>query len=287
MKTWSTMQVAWWFMILTMLCRTTVGSSSSSSGLYTSVTALDKYGNSVQLRHARESSSRYGTLIVAARSSTEVVVVSLFTPRPGVLTHSRSVLERVSSIDPESTMMICTGVKADASWLVRLMREYSSRAWERYNVAPSPSRVADALSEAFLSFMGYDRSLEWHDGVGPVIMDSGDEDDVSNQWARPLGVQALVVSPTASHVVLVEPSGVQHTHLAYAIGRESDSVNTQLMKRFKANLDTQEVRDLLVEVVRNVMQDSSRRIKDETQIVVEILSSQGVDLSCEPLQSKS
>jgi len=280
----------YWVCIITAFCLFLCGSVAASPSPYASVTALDKYGHSVQLRHAGRAASKFGRLVVAARSNSNentVVVVSIRTPKPGIIlpgnNSNHGVLQQVFS--DADLWMVCTGVKPDANWLLQQMRDYSKRIWERYDVAPSQTRLADALSEALLNFMGYDRKVEWHDGAGPVIINKDDQ-----SWARPLGVSTLVVTPF-SKIILVEASGVQHVLRAYAIGRDSDLVNQQLKGKYKSDMRTEEVKDLLVDVVRTALlkeaNDAAYSPDKKVELVVEVVSAGGVKVDTIPLSDIS
>jgi hypothetical protein len=150
---------------------TTVGAStaadvtSSSSSSYTSMRALDKFGNAVPLKHAREAAVRHGRLVVAAATAatqtspfssasspisppqnpenSEIVVVSvgnrslvssLTLPLAFAATTTTN-HNHNHHIDP-MVAMCCTGVKSDADWLTRQMQAYVSKVWERYDLHP-------------------------------------------------------------------------------------------------------------------------------------------------------
>lgn len=252
-----------------------------SSSSYTPVTALDKYGNSIQLKHAREAASRHGRLIVAARSSREVVVVvSIYTPKLGQLTTSSSsspsVLQRLLLGDT-SLYLACTGVKADATWLVQTMRRYSIRLWERYDVANlTPTRISQAISQALLGFMGYDRSQEYHDGVTV-----GGADTKNDSWARPLGIQTLIVSPHS--LILVEPSGIAQPDMEYvAVGKESAAIQRVLQERYRSDASAEEIQELVINIIRETVEGQA-----SAELVVEVVSKDGVEVSSVPLRPQA
>jgi 20S proteasome alpha/beta subunit len=254
-----------------------------SSSSYTPVTALDKYGNSIQLKHAREAASRHGRLIVAARSSREVVVVvSIYTPKLGQLTtssssSSSSVLQRLLLGDT-SLYLACTGVKADATWLVQTMRRYSIRLWERYDVANlTPTRISQAISQALLGFMGYDRSQEYHDGVTVGV----GADTKNDSWARPLGIQTLIVSPHS--LILVEPSGIAQPDMEYvAVGKESAAIQRVLQERYRSDASAEEIQELVINIIRETVEGQA-----SAELVVEVVSKDGVEVSSVPLRPQA
>jgi 20S proteasome alpha/beta subunit len=247
--------------------------SSSTLSSYTPVTALDKYGNSIQLKHAREAASRHGRLIVAARSSSEVVVVSVYTPKLGQITTNSCVLQRLLLGDT-SVFLACTGVKADATWLLRTMRDYSVRLWERYDLEIlGTRRISQAISQALLEFMGYNRNQEYHDGVS--LSKSGKNDDA---WARPLGIQTLLISPQS--LTLVEPSGIAQSELSYvAVGKESAAIQRILREKYRPDLSTKEMQEILMEIIRETVEGQAL-----AELVVEVVSKDGVEVSSVPLR---
>lgn len=258
-----------------LLCLSLLDSAVSSSS-YTPVTALDKYGNLIQLKHAREAASRHGRLIVAARTSREVVVVvSIYTPKLGQLTTSSSVLQRLLLGDT-SLYLACTGVKADATWLLQTLRHYSTRLWERYDVANlAQTRIAQAVSQALLGFMGYDRSQEYHDGV------TVGGDPRNDSWARPLGIQTLIVS---SHsLTLVEPSGIAQPDMEYvAVGKESAAIQRVLQERYRPDASAEDMQELVIDIIRETVEGQA-----SAELVVEVVSKDGVEVSSVPLRRQA
>jgi len=255
---------------------------SSTSFSYTPVTALDRYGNSVQLQNAREAAARHGRLIVAAKSTENnaIVVISVYTPKLGQLPSSTTrpgVLEHVWT--DGCAFLACTGVKADAMWLTQTMRQYSKRLWDRYDVSSmSQERMTQALSQTLLEFMGYKREKEWQDGVGVGDSTSGEEEPL---WARPLGIQTLIISPT-SPIVLVEPSGVAQSLEYVAVGKNSDAVMRALRERYSTDGATvDELKELLVDVIRQQVEGQ----KQSTELIIEVVSEKGVKVSSISLRS--
>lgn len=259
----------------------------SSQSSYTPVTALDKYGHSIQLQNAREAAARHGRLIVAAStaSNEETVVISVYTPKMGLLHHSKTdgVLQKLWTDESKNNdapcHLACTGVKADATWLIQTMRQYAKRVWDRYDIASiSQERMTQALSRTLVEFMGYNRAREWQDGVG--VEKSGGDD--ASSWARPLGIQTLIISPS-SPIVLVEPSGVAQTHEYVAIGKDSSAVMRALRERFPSNAGActvEELKELLMDVIQKTIEGQ----KSSTELIVEVVSKHGVEVSSVPLK---
>ena len=146
-----------------------LASQPSSSSYYTSMRALDKFGNAVPLKHAREAALRHGRLVVAATAKMShatkdnadddpeerIVVVSVGHRKllssltlPLALTtistnnnnnndqylHSHS--ESPPPLMTPKVAMCCTGVRSDADWLTRQMQAYVAKVWERYDMHP-------------------------------------------------------------------------------------------------------------------------------------------------------
>ena len=153
-------------------------SQPTSSSFYTSLRALDKFGNAVPLKHAREAALRHGRLVVAATAKMShapknnadddpderIVVVSVGHRKllssltlPLALTtistnrnNDQSLHSQSESPPPLMTpkvAMCCTGVRSDADWLTRQMQAYVAKVWERYDMHPmSPGALAHWLA---------------------------------------------------------------------------------------------------------------------------------------------
>uniref|UniRef100_A0A7S4ND30 Proteasome endopeptidase complex n=1 Tax=Odontella aurita TaxID=265563 RepID=A0A7S4ND30_9STRA len=287
-------------------------SSAASAPYYQSVTALDKYGSSPQIRNAREASSRHGALVVSAVSSDGTIVVcSLSKPRIGVRQHPRPLsggasflggghaVKVVATGDEGSaamtTAVVCSGVKSDATLLVSLLRSYARRVWDRYDAVPGADRIADAASEAFLTFMGYDRSKEVLDGAGHACEDEGGEDDFG--MSRPFGIQALIigVGPSGAGgsraaIRSVDPSGVTGSWVARALGRGSSHANKLLSQRWRRDLSDKETVEMCIDIVREVIskeaEDDSKFDDNSTEIICETLSTNGLLVEVLPFRNK-
>jgi len=252
------------------------------------VTALDQYGNSEQLQHAREAGLQHGTLVVAARAQEVVVVLSVH-PRPqkGILLSSvpNNMVHRLTLPHGNDPMvgLVCSGVKADAMWLIRALRSFQTQKWERYNVILSPEKIQEAMAQVLLSFMGYSRPSEFLDSVGTVMGHENDENEVS--WSRPLGVTSMILS-SGSPILLVEPSGACQSYVAYAIGKYSEEVNELLEKRYNASVSIEETQELLVNVTREVLRESSE-YDESTNLLVEIVSIDGTERKTIPFMLTS
>jgi len=264
-----------------------------SSSIYKSVAALDQYGNSVQLQNAMESSSRYGTLLIAAIASScsEIIVCSLYQPRLGVRCHpengcavhiiaSEDDIDESSEMESSVTALVCSGVKADAELLLKILRTYSQKVWERYDCIATCERVSAALSEAYLSFMGYKDHGNDVTGNVPIL----DEDfDMS----RPFGVRSLVlgIESGKARIRSVEPSGVQSSWLARALGKGSDEAQKMLEKMWRKEMSTGDVKDMCVEIIRDyIRREMNNGVNERAEIVCESLSSLGVKVERFPLK---
>jgi 20S proteasome alpha/beta subunit len=153
------------------------------------------------------------------------------------------------------------------------MRDYSVRLWERYDLEIlGTRRISQAISQALLEFMGYNRNQEYHDGVS---LGSGKDDDA---WARPLGIQTLLISPQS--VTLVEPSGIAQSELSYvAVGKESAAIQRVLREKYRPDFSTKEMQEILVEIIRETVEGQA-----SAELVVEVVSKDGVEVSSVPLR---
>lgn len=270
---------------------------------YQSAVALDQYGNSVQLRNARECSLRYGLPIIAAVSTVDqsIVVCSLH-PRSSVGSNTISsssggiprVVHVIASDDievdddssstsrsrsmecqkiccPTTTALVCSGLKADATLLRTLLRERSRRLWERYDILPSPSHIADACTQIFLSFFQYNRDREINDEAGPLDS-TYPNDDTSTpgnfEMSRPFGLHVVVLGIRQHQhppiIISVDSSGTQRHHPNFiAIGKRSREANEKLKNLWKKDLNVQQIRDICCSVLDEFKQDETDAIYTE------------------------
>lgn len=281
-------------LVANVLLAATVSASSSGAALspglddaYSAVTALDRYGNSVQLQHAREAGLKHGALILAGKANDHsTVVVSVQSEKPGLKRtsegHSTVLTYPLSVWDP-SIALVCSGVKADADWLLRTMRDYFKRRWGRYNKDDiGLAEVGAVLRTILLSFMGYSQKAEFWDGSGTILS----KDDA---LSRPLGVTSMIVS-ARTPIVLVGPSGVPQSGLrACAIGRDSDTVTKSLEEHILPGQTVEEVKDGLLRVLKKHLsaKHSNRHRNDKLLVCVEVVSHNGVVRTVEPIESVS
>lgn len=241
-----------------------VGSSPSPISL-TSVSALDKFGKSVQLQHAREAAFRHGTLVVATRSTKDktVVVASIHgAKKPGIISHP----QMVNALAP-GMYLACSGIKADSKWFLEKLLDYQKRQWDVYDRYASPDKLKPVISQIFLQFMGYERKKELTD---MMIFDK--KNDI---WGRPMGVMSLLLTPTS--ISLIDPSGIIQEQLAYAIGKDSDQVNDELEKVLEPEMTTKEVKDMLKSML-------TMSFKGKT-LLIETISAQGVTRETKTVES--
>lgn len=172
--------------------------SNGSPSPYSSVRALDKYGQTQQLTHAREAALKGRKIIAASNGETTVVVSKGKQP----ILHSINlpILESPNVQEKKWVVGICcSGIKGDASWLISQVQQYVGRVWERYNhheiASPAIAHYISRLLGSFLQM--YDLENEWQAGVRREAA----------EWARPLGVQTMILSSSDPNILILDPSG--------------------------------------------------------------------------------
>lgn len=239
--------------------------ATASTPSYTSVRALDEYGNSVQLKHASEAVQRHGRLVLAGQSSSDETVVVSFGARP--LLHPITLFIGDDSVS-NTVAICCTGVKGDANWLVGQMQSHSKRVWERYNHPLDAAAAAHAVSRLLGSFNGDDIKQEWQSSVPRE----------KAQWARPLGIQTMLMSQNMP-ILMVEPTGrvLSTTKDGPSIGimgKNSQTLKEKISREAPKVMETSELQEFFI---RLLLQDVPRN--DVAEVIVEILSRQGVQTS--------
>jgi 20S proteasome alpha/beta subunit len=265
-------------------------SSSSSSTSYTSVRALDQFGNSIQLQHAGEAPRRYGRLVLSAASANTVVVVSLGSSSSSnkPMVHSITMPNTDDdSKQPDNNRflaMSCTGVKGDANWLIQKVQEQVANIWERYDHgSPRSDAMAYFISRLLGSFNGYDLDREWQSSLQRQ----------PEKWARPLGTQTMVLSTEAPHILMIEPSGTVlstkvdgESDLSFAaMGKDSDIVMEHFwrLKLLEGNessktMDASQLKEMLIKLLLEQLETTSSADGD-VEIMVETIESTWIERS--------
>ena len=228
----------------------------------------------MQIQHAQAAADQRGRLVLAIlrqQQQQEAWILSPVLPVPRH--HRRSIdkddtedeasrlLQAVTSPEPPTVLrnnnnnnnhnnessaaashhsrvyLCCTGVMADATWLLHRLRDYGKILAERYGSYQPRRAVAHGLAQYQRQFWGYGR------------YDSADDDDDDDDgappwrstgwqqvlyqdaashptWGRPLGVRSLVVTCCDGDGVqlqLVEPSGIVRT----IRHNDNDNINSE------------------------------------------------------------
>ncbi|GAX18445.1 hypothetical protein FisN_2Lh093 [Fistulifera solaris] len=211
---------AYFFLLQCLLLLFASASASSSTttapSRYESIRALDENGQSKQLQHANQAALQHGTLILAVKHTNETIhIISVTTTSP----HRRQrPLAIVHTITP-NTFLLCSGVQADARWLIDKLRELHQQMQVRYG--SSGAGWAQRLSSLYRAvFWGIpDEINQWQHTRGLEL----------ERWGRPLGVQSIIIEH--KQLCSLEPSGViklpdPHQQLA-AIGKHSADILLQ------------------------------------------------------------
>ena len=192
-----------------------------------------------------------------------------------VVSCADSVPEFVDDVKTSSTTAISTstnsvvalaasGLKPDLNLLLTLIRTRSVEVWDRYDVPPGPIDVAESISQAFLSFLGYDREKEAGDGIGPLRDDNNNGRDNKFQMSRPFGLEVMVLGVgwnggqdiNGSSILSVGPSGmVRGPFVAHAVGRGHELANNLLEKEWTIGMDEASVRRLCIEAIKKVAEE--------------------------------
>jgi 20S proteasome alpha/beta subunit len=281
-------------LMLLILVMSFAAASSSNNGpqSYISVRALDQFGHSVQLKHAREAAHRHGRLVVVGQSvNNETVVVSMGrTPMVHLVSLTSIGSRQESGAGTTSKFdvvaLCCTGVKGDASWMIQEVQSHCATVWDRYNHHLDAPSVAHVISRLLGSFGGEDVDLEWQSSVGRT----------KSEWSRPLGIQTMILSQSGP-ILLVEPSGrvlttpkvgktssvtstssrnrrnIDRLQIG-AMGKESHLVPEHLrrMEDPPEKMDSIKLREFLLELVMDLAPANV-----PVDLLVEVLSTKGVE----------
>lgn len=273
-----TLLMAWQLLIQARAANTASPSPvvQEPSTSYLSMRALDKFGNSVQLKHAKEAPLRYGRSIVAVSvpvtpsldssnpslSSRKIIVVSLGDQG------SVNQINLPLSSEPQSKIVAVssTGLKGDISWLTKELQKHASHVWERFDENPmQATSVAHFLSRLFGSFQDQNVKEEWYSSIGRQ----------DNKPARPLGVQTIILSTESPHLLVVEPTGrvmkskqVDRDVSFVVAGKDSDKIK-EIIQSSKIHDDAKDVEQSTVDSILKALSPVRNEIITLTVEVIE------------------
>lgn len=271
---------------------------------YSSMRALDKFGASVQLKHAREAATRHGRLIVGAIMTTGMTECNIHqdqisdsTTRTHGLTSSlvvvsvgnRQVVRSLTLPLPSShddkdknmVAMCCTGIKSDADWLIRHMQKYVANVWETYDHHPmETSALAYWLSRLLGSYQDNDLEEEWQSSIrrGLAKESSSQRHDttIESSLARPLGLQTILFSTSSTinepNLLRVEPTGrvfraeTTNSFAFVTIGKQSEVLKERLLR---SSLDISIPVDLEQLLVEEILETLGSTRGEMVELVVE------------------
>ncbi len=246
---------------------------------YTSMRALDKFGNSVQLKHAREAATRHGRLVVAAKRVSEtvesggVVVVSV-----GNQKVVRSLtLPLLTNNQGRMVAICCTGVKSDADWLIRHLQAYTASVWEHYDHHPiGISSISYWLSRILGTYQDDDLEDEWQSSIRRSSEKKSTQDNLKSALSRPLGVQTLLLSignsKTEPCLLMVEPTGrifkaeTTNSFSFATMGKQSDVLSERLSRS-----TMEKTLDLEPLLVQEILQTLGPARNEVVELVVEVI----------------
>lgn len=231
---------------------------------YVPATALDDYGQSIQLRHAMKAPERYGTpllaclcrlprddsfenaVLVASLQKNPTGIAPLRTP-PGAV---RPLAVRDDSPAPLRAALVSSGLRADADFLLDRLRRYCvSEYWFRYDDVPHvQGEAARAIRRTLLDFMGYD----WNREVGGS--GSGEEEETTRA-GRPLGIGVLVLGledgrrPT---LTVIRANGSEEGYVAHAMGVGSEEGNERLSRLWRRGMTVDEAKEMMRQIFREI-----------------------------------
>lgn len=263
-------------------------SSSTSTSSSENIRSLDSYGEAVQLNHAQYAATKQGRTILALiqpASPSSYMIVYGFTDPPKY--------QRRSSVQPASSpsiihriahhhAIVCSGLQGDALSLVDDLQNYVVKVWERYGGDDDDSSSSSAfvfgnlaipIAQFYQRFWGAsysNKNLLWQGSCWD------DEDDI---WARPMGLQTLVLSyPTNTNnnnqLQLIQPSGtiVSMNNICW-MGQHSESLQ-------RNRLLQEQLQDLLVNTNSDATAGSSLQQQRQQQLLQILQQHQVFGASC-------
>lgn len=267
--------------------------ATSTDSMYTAINMLDEYGSSPQIRNACKASDLHGSLILCAVASLstkdEVMVVASHVRHLSGKHSSPSSYERVKLIaneyidgydsieSPALPMLLAavgSGIRPDFTLVVKLLRRYAIRTWERYDIYPSSLALCDATRRIMMGFMGYDRSIELG-GFTTILDVLTDEYGKKIKLGRPMGVKVVLMGftrerngNTVAEMRKIDPGGAvsDKMMLAVAMGRDNEMAGKLLEERYAYGLGLDVIEDMLVDLLRDVVLDGGSYDEEDDDI---------------------
>jgi len=241
-----------------------------------------------------------------------VHVVSCADPVPGAYTSlSDGGYDAVSANHGNAVVALAaSGLRPDLDLLLNLLRSRSVDVWDRYDVPPGPGDMAESVSQAFLTFLGYDRDREAGDGADPVGGRSNSRGEGGFKMSRPFGLDVLlfgvgwnrdgstssaaarVGSVNGASILSVGPSGmVRGPFVARAAGRGADLANELLRDKWRVGLDVTKVRQICIDIIKEIAREEMGVATSSDDYIggdvdVSITTAGGWEVVCETLSTK-
>jgi 20S proteasome alpha/beta subunit len=198
---------------------------------YESIRALDEFGNAKQLDFASKAAQEQSSLVILLQDprTDQTWIVSL--PQRPRAPHLRTITPLVHPISmpiwgskspptDRSAFVVCTGLQGDARWLMKQLRQYTSRLWAMSDLStPTGPALAHGVASLMRLFWGYPTDVSISSSVLRGVVER-------EELARPLGLQVSLLvfdrdsrasnSTTLPHVYDINPTGniVDATSLA-------------------------------------------------------------------------
>jgi hypothetical protein len=300
----------------------TPASSASNTDVspYLSIRALDGYGEAIQLKHAARAADRGRLVLGLVRPQDECIWI--VSPRKTHHRHhrchdKRSLLaQAVTSVIPltveddddasskirsPAVYVVFSGVKGDAEWVLRELREYAKFVAERY-AEYAPSDMAGTVSDLVRSFWQYGEpnengnnrnqddksssSLAYQSPIWESLIRgenfhfrSPEASRRNYAWARPLGIRTMVISFHSHHphpipeLELVEPSGIiLQTSKMAVMGQKSEELLSKLTTvKNIGKLPTKELEETIRQAFASLLEE------EDIILELEIISKSGID----------
>lgn len=274
-----------------------------TDSIYTSNNLLDNFGSCPQVRNACKASDFQGSLIICGVSSLNhyndhnniskeefIIVVSHGRKNPGLTSFYQNyarvkivakeyIDDNFKSNSMKSPLLVVTigsGLKADFMFIVKLLRQWAIRTWERYDTYPSCLAFCDATRRIITGFFGYNLIPRYRNEQRNLITDVPDiltdSNENSIKLGRPMGVKVVIAAflienipckkfinidkcNTYVEVRTIDPAGVVSDRLllAVAMGKSHEKANALLEKRYHYGIDIEKMKIMLINIMREVL----------------------------------
>lgn len=232
-------------LLLLLLALVYATNASPKSSTYRSIQSLDNSGQVSQLKYAQSAADQQGRLVIVAEvkedDDTAICVISPIEEKRKcqreIEISTNNLVDLISPVTATQQpflAVVCSGIRADAQWLIAVLRQYAKSVKVRYDTVGQVVSLVAAVVAVKRAVVWGERSVE-----GSHLNRRQELTKQIDGWGRPLGLRSIVIGcnelgkgkTPGWGIHVVEPSGISWTaNECVCIGKGSSEVQSKLAK---------------------------------------------------------